>query len=157
MESLESFVRRNACTTRERYDSAKAELISQLDQAHRLTSERLYDAAFSQALHVWWDMVLIHVDSYGLDITHAVRHVHAWVTRCLAGESSRTRPDTPFDYAVAHASQAAACRFLSDIESLTPCVSDDCEISLYDSRDALDYPDRRIFLGPRGGVRVERC
>ncbi|MFC0861685.1 hypothetical protein ACFHYQ_05170 [Sphaerimonospora cavernae] len=42
-------------------------------------------------------------------------------------------------------------------EVLTPCVGDDCEIMLYGSRDGLDYPDRRIFLGPRGGVRVERC
>ncbi|MFF3669873.1 hypothetical protein [Microtetraspora malaysiensis] len=42
-------------------------------------------------------------------------------------------------------------------EVLTPCVGDDCEISLYGSREVLDHPDRRIFLGPRGGVRVEDC
>ncbi|WP_370026339.1 hypothetical protein [Planotetraspora sp. GP83] len=42
-------------------------------------------------------------------------------------------------------------------DALTPCVGDDCEIALYGSRDALDYPDRRVFLGPRGGIRSERC
>ncbi len=40
---------------------------------------------------------------------------------------------------------------------LTPCVGDDCEITLFGSREVLDYPDRRVFLGPCGGVRVERC
>ncbi|GAA4561138.1 hypothetical protein [Planotetraspora kaengkrachanensis] len=40
---------------------------------------------------------------------------------------------------------------------LTPCVGDDCAITLYGSRDALDYPDRRLFLGPHGGVRSEHC
>lgn len=40
---------------------------------------------------------------------------------------------------------------------LTPCVGEDCEITLYGSREAIDYPARRVFLGPRGGVRVERC
>lgn len=40
---------------------------------------------------------------------------------------------------------------------LTPCVSEDCEITLYGSPDALDYPTKRIFLGPRQGVRSERC
>ncbi|WP_433347640.1 hypothetical protein ACQP25_30800 [Microtetraspora malaysiensis] len=40
---------------------------------------------------------------------------------------------------------------------LTPCVSDDCEITLYGSRELLDYPGRRIFFSPRGGVRIERC
>lgn len=40
---------------------------------------------------------------------------------------------------------------------LTPVVGGDCEITLYGSREAIDYPDRRIFLGPRGGVRCERC
>ncbi len=42
-------------------------------------------------------------------------------------------------------------------EVLTPCVGEDCEITMYGSRDGLDYPDRRIFLGPRGGVRIEHC
>ncbi|MGP3916329.1 hypothetical protein [Nonomuraea sp. 10N515B] len=40
---------------------------------------------------------------------------------------------------------------------LTPCVTDDCEILLYRSRDGGEWPDMRIFLGPRGGVRSERC
>ncbi|MBN6050769.1 hypothetical protein JYK22_02390, partial [Nonomuraea sp. RK-328] len=41
-------------------------------------------------------------------------------------------------------------------EVLTPCVSDDCEITLYRSRDGDDWPDARVYLGPRGGVRFER-
>ncbi|WP_328708900.1 hypothetical protein [Microbispora hainanensis] len=50
---------------------------------------------------------------------------------------------------------AFARREAADV--LTPFVGDDCEITLYGSADGLHYPDRRIFLGPRGGVRVERC
>ncbi|WP_068927440.1 hypothetical protein [Planobispora rosea] len=40
---------------------------------------------------------------------------------------------------------------------LCPCVSEDTEILLYGSATDLDYPDRRVFLGARGGARVERC
>ncbi|MFD1935114.1 hypothetical protein ACFSKW_26930 [Nonomuraea mangrovi] len=40
---------------------------------------------------------------------------------------------------------------------LTPCVGDDCEIWIYRSRESLDYPDRRLWLGPRGGIRSESC
>ena len=40
---------------------------------------------------------------------------------------------------------------------LTPCVSEDCEITLYRPRDGGDYPELRIFRGPRGGIRSERC
>jgi hypothetical protein len=40
---------------------------------------------------------------------------------------------------------------------LTPCVSDDCAITLYRSRDGGDSPDLRIFRGPRGGIRSEPC
>jgi hypothetical protein len=43
------------------------------------------------------------------------------------------------------------------VSALTPCVGDDCEITLYRSREAGDQPDMRIFLGPRGGVRCEPC
>lgn len=42
-------------------------------------------------------------------------------------------------------------------KALTPCVGDDCEITLYGSRDGLDCPAVRVFLGPRGGIRTERC
>ncbi|WP_055483623.1 hypothetical protein [Sphaerimonospora mesophila] len=42
-------------------------------------------------------------------------------------------------------------------EVLTPCVGEHGEITLYRSRDGSDYPDRWIFLGSRGGVRVECC
>ncbi|GAA2324008.1 hypothetical protein GCM10010149_91680 [Nonomuraea roseoviolacea subsp. roseoviolacea] len=41
-------------------------------------------------------------------------------------------------------------------EVLTPCVGDDCEITLYRSRDGGGWPDARVYLGPRGGVRFER-
>jgi len=40
---------------------------------------------------------------------------------------------------------------------LTPCVGADCEILLYAAPDDLSYPARRIYLGPRGGVRAENC
>ncbi|MBT2233219.1 hypothetical protein [Nonomuraea sp. NEAU-A123] len=40
---------------------------------------------------------------------------------------------------------------------LTPCVTEDCEITLYRSRHGGDYPELRIFRGPRGGIRSERC
>lgn len=39
---------------------------------------------------------------------------------------------------------------------LTPCVGEDCEITLYRSRDGGEWPDVRVFLGPRGGARSER-
>lgn len=40
---------------------------------------------------------------------------------------------------------------------LTPAVADDCEITLYCAPDALDFPARRVFIGPRGGACVELC
>ncbi|NRQ38792.1 hypothetical protein HII36_44265 [Nonomuraea sp. NN258] len=42
-------------------------------------------------------------------------------------------------------------------ELLTPCVGEDCSILLYSSPGSLDCPERRLSLGPRGGVRSERC
>jgi hypothetical protein len=45
----------------------------------------------------------------------------------------------------------------SDPESvLTPAVSEESCIHLF-ATPHVDYPDRRVFFGPRGGVRVERC
>lgn len=40
---------------------------------------------------------------------------------------------------------------------LTPCVGDDCEITLYGSAADLSYPAKRVHLGKRGGARVESC
>ncbi|GLW98787.1 hypothetical protein [Microtetraspora sp. NBRC 16547] len=113
METLESFVRRNAHTTRGQYDTAATELIRQLDQLHRPTSDRLHDAAYFQALHVWWDMVLMQVDKYDLDIGQAVRQVRAWATRYLTCVPGPTKPGTLFDHALAHTGRAAARRFLA--------------------------------------------
>jgi hypothetical protein len=42
-------------------------------------------------------------------------------------------------------------------EVFTPCVSDNCEIALYGSPDALDYPIRRAYLTPDGHAHIERC
>jgi hypothetical protein len=38
----------------------------------------------------------------------------------------------------------------------TPAVSEESCIHLF-TTPGVDYPDRRVFFGPRGGVRVERC
>ncbi len=40
---------------------------------------------------------------------------------------------------------------------LTPAVDEDSCIHLYASPECLDYPDRCVYFGPRGGVRVENC
>jgi hypothetical protein len=40
---------------------------------------------------------------------------------------------------------------------LTPAVGEDSCIHLFASPDCLDYPDRCVRFGPRGGVRVENC
>ncbi|MFC9085162.1 hypothetical protein [Nocardiopsis dassonvillei] len=40
---------------------------------------------------------------------------------------------------------------------LTPAVGEDSCIHLFASLDCLDYPDRCVRFGPRGGVRVENC
>jgi len=41
----------------------------------------------------------------------------------------------------------------------TPCVDETSELHLYASPDpmACDYPARRVYFGPRGGIRVEGC
>lgn len=44
--------------------------------------------------------------------------------------------------------------------SETPAVDESSEIQLYayDPWETTDpYPDKRVFFGPRGGVRVENC
>jgi len=47
------------------------------------------------------------------------------------------------------------------ISTLTPCVDESSEILLYAADKAQygvngwDYPCRRVYFGPRGGVRVE--
>jgi hypothetical protein len=45
--------------------------------------------------------------------------------------------------------------------SAVPCVSEQCEMLIYfaDPRDTIGdpYPDRRLSLGPRGGVVAEPC
>lgn len=41
---------------------------------------------------------------------------------------------------------------------LSPCVTEESETWLFDAPDGdLSYPDRRVFLGPQGGPRIERC
>lgn len=39
----------------------------------------------------------------------------------------------------------------------TPVVSDETEILLYPSSDDLSYPAKRVYIGPRGGARIENC
>ena len=43
--------------------------------------------------------------------------------------------------------------------NFTPCVQDSSmDLYLYDPREVIDpYPDRRLTIGPHGGVRTERC
>lgn len=113
METLESFIRRRARTARERHDTATVELIHRLEQAHRITSERLHAAVYSQALHVWWDMVQTQVDKHGLDAEKAIGLVRRRTTRYLTCEPDGTKPGTLFDHALAHVSRAAARRFLT--------------------------------------------
>ncbi|MEV7012696.1 hypothetical protein [Streptosporangium sp. NPDC051022] len=43
------------------------------------------------------------------------------------------------------------------VRALTPCVGDDCEITLYGSATDLSYPARRVYLGKRGGTRIDPC
>ena len=48
----------------------------------------------------------------------------------------------------------------ADFDPSFPCVEQDgTEAYLYFGKDGKhgDYPDRRIYFGPRGGVRIERC
>jgi hypothetical protein len=47
----------------------------------------------------------------------------------------------------------------SDHDPYYPCVEDTCEMFLFFDRppETDPYPDRILTLGPRGGVRVERC
>ncbi|WP_084965912.1 hypothetical protein [Thermoactinospora rubra] len=40
---------------------------------------------------------------------------------------------------------------------LTPCVDTQCEILLFRSSNAEVLPELRLSIGPRGGVRLERC
>lgn len=47
-------------------------------------------------------------------------------------------------------------------DGTTPCVSyggdHDVAADLFSGEDIGDgYPDRRVYVGPRGGFRVERC
>jgi hypothetical protein len=40
----------------------------------------------------------------------------------------------------------------------TPCVTEGTEIWIFGSPDGdFSYPDKRIFLGPRGASRPENC
>lgn len=61
---------------------------------------------------------------------------------------------------------AAAVRLFEDrlhnrVMPATPCVDERAEAWLFLNRDPVDsdgdlYPDQRIVIGPRGGIRVDR-
>lgn len=42
-----------------------------------------------------------------------------------------------------------------NIDGRTPCV-EESEMLLYFGGELTDYPDMRLYFGPRGGVRRER-
>ncbi|MFF4778992.1 hypothetical protein ACFY05_39830 [Microtetraspora fusca] len=131
METLESLIRRNARTSRQRYDTAAGEVISQLDKVHRLTSNTLQAVTYTQAFHVWWDMVLMQADKYDVEIDQALGIVRAWAANYLTNEPTPTVPDLAgqpacavpedsdapaaalFERALTLTGRAAARRFLS--------------------------------------------
>ena len=135
METLDSLVRRNAQTSRQRYDSATAEMIGRLEKAHRLTPGGLQAVTYAQACGVWWDMVLIQTDQYNLDIDEALQVVRAWATRYLQAEAAQrpacvqvisTVPAGPdastalFERALDVTGRVAARRFLSATSGTDP-------------------------------------
>ena len=43
-----------------------------------------------------------------------------------------------------------------NMDGRTPCV-EESEMLLFFGPTVTDYPDMRIYFGPRGGIRRERC
>ncbi|QFY12935.1 hypothetical protein GBF35_45960 [Nonomuraea phyllanthi] len=93
--------------------AAAAEVAYLLQRALRLTGEPLYQAAYTQALRTWWEKVAEQIDQQHLQPDHALRRVRSWARSYLTAEIGSTQPGTLFDHALAHASRAAARRFLA--------------------------------------------
>ncbi|MET7338977.1 hypothetical protein [Nonomuraea sp. NPDC005650] len=93
--------------------AAAAEAAYLLQRALRLTGEPLYQTAYTQALRTWWEQVGEQVSKQHLQADHALRRVRSWARTYLTAETGSTQPGTLFDHALAHASRAAARRFLT--------------------------------------------
>ncbi|MFI7640566.1 hypothetical protein [Nonomuraea sp. NPDC049400] len=93
--------------------AAAAEVAYLLQRGLRLTGEPLYQASFTHALRMWWELVDKQLNQHHLEADHAVRRVRSWARTYLTAEPTSTKPGTLLDHGLAHASRAAARRFLA--------------------------------------------
>ncbi|MER6000829.1 hypothetical protein ABT120_19830 [Nonomuraea angiospora] len=93
--------------------AAAAEVAYLLQRGLRLASEPLYQATYTQALRTWWEQAGEQLSERNLEADHALRRVRSWARTYLTAEIGSTQPGTLFDHALAHASRAAARRFLT--------------------------------------------
>ncbi|QFY08033.1 hypothetical protein GBF35_16305 [Nonomuraea phyllanthi] len=93
--------------------AAAAEVAYLLQRGLRLTGEPLYQASFTQALRMWWELVDEQINQHHLEGDHAVRRVRSWARTYLTAEPTSTKPGSLLDHGLAHASRAAARRFLA--------------------------------------------
>ncbi|NRQ33957.1 hypothetical protein HII36_19180 [Nonomuraea sp. NN258] len=94
-------------------EAAAAEAGYLLQLGQRLTGEPLYEATFTQAVRTWWELVGEQICQRQLHADHALRRVRSWARTYLTGEPPARGAGSLFDHALAHASRAAARRFLA--------------------------------------------
>ncbi|MEU8319790.1 hypothetical protein AB0C33_15625 [Nonomuraea sp. NPDC048881] len=98
---------------RHAFYTAAAKAIFTLQNGRRLSSEKLFAAAYTQASRAWWDLVDEEITGKKLASDHALRRVRSWARHYLTGEPPAALPGTLFDHALAHASRIAARDFLT--------------------------------------------
>ncbi|MEV0830185.1 hypothetical protein [Nonomuraea rubra] len=94
-------------------EAAAAEAGYVLQRGQRLTGEPLYEATYTQAVRTWWELVGEQICQRQLHADHALRRVRSWARTYLTGEPPAQTAGSLFDHALAHASRAAARRFLA--------------------------------------------
>lgn len=83
------------------------------------------------------------------------RYIGLWYGGCNYATPDPQRDGEPFD-SVQDAARTLQARIDND-NGRTPCVEGDTELHLYRGEYTENGPDRLLTVGPRGGIRVERC